>query len=130
MARPQQQNLLAVWIGKVELGLYAAPDYLARRGPLMSLDDVDDHRMIGFDRETPYIRAFLQSQSLPGRSAFAYRTDPRRLRRRRLSVRHRAARGLDAAAAGGGVADAGDLDRHARGPEGQSGLPRDVRRPG
>jgi DNA-binding transcriptional LysR family regulator len=75
MARPQQQNLLAVGIGKVELGLYAAPAYIAERGPLQNTDDVGDHRMIGFDRETPYIRAFLQSQSLPERSAFAYRTD-------------------------------------------------------
>jgi DNA-binding transcriptional LysR family regulator len=75
MARPQQQNLLAVWIGKVELGLYAAPAYIARRGLLLSMEDIGDHRMIGFDRETPYIRGLLQSQSLPGRSAFAYRTD-------------------------------------------------------
>jgi DNA-binding transcriptional LysR family regulator len=75
MVRPQQQNLLAVWIGKVELGLYAAPAYVAQRGLLESMEDIGDHRLIGFDRETPYIRAFLQSQSLPGRSAFAYRTD-------------------------------------------------------
>jgi DNA-binding transcriptional LysR family regulator len=75
MARPQQQNLLAVRVGKVELGLHAAPGYIARRGLLATLKDIGGHRMSGFDRETPYIRGFLQSQSLPERSAFAYRTD-------------------------------------------------------
>jgi DNA-binding transcriptional LysR family regulator len=75
MARPQQQALLAVRCGEVELGLHAAPAYVARHGLLERMQDAGAHRMIGFDRETPFIRAFLRSQSLPERDAFAYRTD-------------------------------------------------------
>lgn len=75
MARPQQQALLAVRCGEVELGLHAAPAYIARHGLLERLEDIDRHRLIGFDRETPLIRAFLRDQVLPSRDAFTLRTD-------------------------------------------------------
>ena len=75
MAAPQQQSLTAVRVGEVELGLHAAPDYVARRGRLDRLQDAADHILIGFANETPYIRALAAGLPLPPREAFAVRTD-------------------------------------------------------
>ena len=75
MADPVQQSLLAAKAGEVELGLYAAPDYLARRGPLERIEDAGDHLLIGYARETPYIRALAAGLPMPSRDAFAFRTD-------------------------------------------------------
>jgi DNA-binding transcriptional LysR family regulator len=75
MARPQQQNLLAVKVGDVMLGLHAAPAYVARHRRLERMEDIGAHRLVGFDRETPLIRAVRQTQVLPGREAFTLRTD-------------------------------------------------------
>jgi DNA-binding transcriptional LysR family regulator len=75
MVRPQQLNLVAVKAGDIALGLCAAPAYIERYGAPKRIDDMAVHRMIGFDRETPFLRDFLRGQSLPPREAFAYRTD-------------------------------------------------------
>jgi DNA-binding transcriptional LysR family regulator len=75
MADPVQQSLLAAKVGDVELGLYATPDYIGRRGPLERIDDAGDHLLIGFARETPYIRAMAVGLPIPPREAFAFRTD-------------------------------------------------------
>lgn len=75
MAAPAQQSLLAVKVGQVELGLYAAPDYMARRGRLERMEDVRDHMLIGVATETPYIRALIADMPLPPPEAFALRTD-------------------------------------------------------
>ena len=75
MAEPVQQSLVAVKAGEAELGLYATPAYLARRGPLESPADFDRHLLIGFDRYTPLIRAFAERHALPPREAFTFRTD-------------------------------------------------------
>jgi DNA-binding transcriptional LysR family regulator len=75
MAAPLQQSLTAVKCGAVRLGLYAAPDYVARRGPLQRLEDVGDHLLIGFATETPYVRALAAGLPMPPQAAFALRTD-------------------------------------------------------
>jgi DNA-binding transcriptional LysR family regulator len=75
MARPQQQNLVAVKAGDVALGLHAAPAYVARHGRLERLKDIGAHRLVGFDRETPLIRAVRQTLALPDRETFTLRTD-------------------------------------------------------
>jgi len=75
MARPQQQNLLAVWCGEVELGLHATPGYVARHGLLERIEDIGAHRLVGFDHETPLVRAVRQMLPLPPREAFTLRTD-------------------------------------------------------
>lgn len=75
MAAPVQQSLVAIKAGEVQLGLYAAPDYVARRGRLDRLQDIGEHLLIGFAHETPYIRALAAGLPLPPREAFAYRTD-------------------------------------------------------
>jgi DNA-binding transcriptional LysR family regulator len=75
MAPPQQQSLIAVKAGEVDIGIYATEGYIARRGRLERMEDAGRHVLIGFDRMTPFVRAVLQSYDLPPREAFTLRTD-------------------------------------------------------
>jgi len=70
-----QDVLIARRLPSAELGLHASPDYLARRGVPRTVEDLRTHDIIGFDRETPALRAF--AQRFPGldREAFALRAD-------------------------------------------------------
>lgn len=75
MTQPVQQALLVRKVGSVRLGFHAHRDYLAKRGEPATLDDLKHHDLIGFDAETPFIRAAMKH--LPGvdRSMFALRVD-------------------------------------------------------
>jgi len=75
MADPAQQTLVAVRAGTVTLGLHASPAYVARHGMVESLDRMDGHVLVGFDRITPLIRAMSERYPLPAREAFTLRTD-------------------------------------------------------
>ncbi|MBC9208990.1 LysR family transcriptional regulator [Roseomonas aerophila] len=75
MVRPVQQALLARRIGCIPLGLHAHRDYLARRGVPASMEALGRHDLIGFDLETPPIRALVARYSQLARTAFALRTD-------------------------------------------------------
>lgn len=57
MTPPQQQALIARRIGNIELGLFAHADYLARHGTPDTPASLKKHVLIGFDRETPFLRA-------------------------------------------------------------------------
>lgn len=56
MAEPSQDALVARRVGAIPLGFHAHRRYLDRHGMPETLDDLAGHRMIGFDRETAYIR--------------------------------------------------------------------------
>lgn len=75
MTRPRQDALLARRIGIVEVGLHAHRRYLLERGTPEKLADLANHVLIGFDQETPFLRA--ASKRLPGwqRNGFSVRTD-------------------------------------------------------
>ncbi|UKE51109.1 LysR family transcriptional regulator [Xanthomonas translucens] len=75
MTRPQQDLLVARRIGEIALGLYAHPDYLARHGSPQSLDDLMQHALVGFDAETPFLRAARAGLPRWRREAFALRAD-------------------------------------------------------
>ena len=75
MVRPEQKALVAKRIGFIQVGLHAHRDYLARRGVPASLDDLRDHDLIGYDSETPAIRAIAQHYPALDRGAFALRVD-------------------------------------------------------
>ena len=62
-------------IGEVELGLYAHRDYIARRGTPTSMEDLVAHLLIGFDRETAFIRGLRTRGIGLRREMFALRTD-------------------------------------------------------
>ncbi len=75
MVDPTQEALVARKLGTVSLGLYAHKDYLSRTGTPAALGDLVGHSLIGFDRETPAIRA-MRSR-VPGAEdlRFAFRAD-------------------------------------------------------
>lgn len=75
MVRPTQGALLARHIGDVALGLHAHPDYLAEAGTPTTLDVPSGHAIIGYDQETPAIRALLATGLPIYRDQFALRTD-------------------------------------------------------
>jgi len=75
MVRPTQGALVAKSLGAVALGLHAHPDYLARHGTPASLAELSGHAVIGYDQETPAIRAMIETGLPLARETFAYRTD-------------------------------------------------------
>jgi DNA-binding transcriptional LysR family regulator len=75
MVKPTQQALLSQRIGLLAVGLHAHESYLKRHGTPTELAQLREHHLIGYDQETPLIRA-LQAHGLQlKRSMFALRTD-------------------------------------------------------
>ncbi|MGF0779246.1 LysR substrate-binding domain-containing protein, partial [Klebsiella pneumoniae] len=75
MVAPQQEQLIARRLGRIELGLHATAAYLTRQGLPTTLDDLASHALIGFDSTTPLVRRALQAYPRFQREAFAMRTD-------------------------------------------------------
>lgn len=75
MVRPEQQALLARRVGVFPVGLHAHRDYLVRRGTPASMDELTQHDIIGYDAETPAIRAFAERHPGLDRAMFALRVD-------------------------------------------------------
>lgn len=75
MAAPRQDQLVARRIGAIELGLHASPDYVARHGLPDTVEALERHAVIGYDRVTPYIRGALARLPVFDRERFAFRTD-------------------------------------------------------
>lgn len=75
MTTPQQEQLIARRVGAVKLGLHAHQSYLTRRGTPQTLADLAQHTLIGFDEETPFIRAARQGLPIWQRDAFSLRAD-------------------------------------------------------
>lgn len=75
MVEPVQEALVVKKLGSVSVGLYAHKSYLKRTGTPSSLKDLASHTLIGYDRETPALRALRRR--LPGSEAlrFAFRAD-------------------------------------------------------
>jgi hypothetical protein len=57
MVAPAQEAVVVKKLGAVNLGHHAHKDYLARAGAPAPLNDLAEHSLIGFDRETPALRA-------------------------------------------------------------------------
>ncbi|QIL83702.1 LysR family transcriptional regulator [Diaphorobacter sp. HDW4A] len=75
MFRPTQEALIAKNIGKIELGLHAHSSYLLKNGTPKSLNELKRHSLIGFDRETEYIRQMQGRLQGLTRDQFALRSD-------------------------------------------------------
>ncbi len=75
MVEPAQEALLVRKLGHVALGLHAHPRYLKRMGAPRSLSALGGHSLIGFDRETPAIRAMRKRAPGLDDVHFALRTD-------------------------------------------------------
>ena len=74
MLRPAQGALVARRIGRIPLGLHAHRRYLKAHGQPRALAELTQHAIIGFDHETPALRA-LRSQLPFGREDFSLRSD-------------------------------------------------------
>ncbi len=75
MVPPTQGPLVARHIGAVELGLYAHRDYLRRRDTPKTMDQLSEHRLVGYDRETAFTRD-IRARGVPlNRDMFSLRTD-------------------------------------------------------
>jgi DNA-binding transcriptional LysR family regulator len=75
MVRPVQSILTARRVGSTGLGFYAHRRYLAARGVPQSEADLDGHRLIGFDQETPFLRGLKLGGGPLRRERFAFRAD-------------------------------------------------------
>lgn len=75
MVEPGQKSLIARRIGTIRVGLHAHRRYLKQYGMPKSLDDLEAHAVIGFDRETASIRSMQQRLPALRRGLFRLRTD-------------------------------------------------------
>ncbi|WP_296226186.1 LysR family transcriptional regulator [Ralstonia sp. UBA689] len=75
MQRPSQGVLVARHIGGIELGVYAHRRYLKQRGTPAALDDLASHTLIGYDKESAFLRSMRAQLPWVQRSRFALRTD-------------------------------------------------------
>jgi DNA-binding transcriptional LysR family regulator len=62
-------------VGIVEIGLFARRSYLAQHGTPADWDELAGHSLIGFDRETAFLRGLQQKARGLQRRAFALRSD-------------------------------------------------------
>ncbi|MGH8808421.1 MAG: LysR substrate-binding domain-containing protein, partial [Noviherbaspirillum sp.] len=71
----QQEQLIARYVGQIELGLHATRQYIERHGNPGSVEELAGHTLIGFDQATAFIRS--AAKSMPGfdREIFSVRTD-------------------------------------------------------
>jgi DNA-binding transcriptional LysR family regulator len=72
---PDQDALVARKVCVIPIGLYAHADYLAAAGRPKTLADLTGHALIGYDEETPYIRATRPAGMPYQREFFSFRTD-------------------------------------------------------
>ncbi|MDI1435673.1 LysR family transcriptional regulator [Polyangium sorediatum] len=76
MVRPTQDVLVARRVGDIELGLHAHEDYLTRHGTPRSWSELmSGHALIGFDRETAFLRSAREKLGPLRRDTFGLRAD-------------------------------------------------------
>jgi DNA-binding transcriptional LysR family regulator len=75
MVEPAHEALVVRRIGTITIGMYARRDYLDRAGRPRSVDGLQRHSLIGFDRETPEIRSMRQRVQGFEAVRFAFRSD-------------------------------------------------------
>lgn len=61
MVAPQQEQLIARRLGRIELGLHATDAYLTRQGRPATPEELDGHALIGFDSATPSFAGLLSA---------------------------------------------------------------------
>ena len=69
MTEPRQDARVARRVGTIPLGLYAHPSFIAAHGTPATLAELAHHRLIGFDAETPFLRAAQKACPRGGETA-------------------------------------------------------------
>lgn len=75
MVAPAQEALLARHIGTITLGFFAHRNYIERHGKPESIADLPRHKLIGFDRQTAYIRMMLKRYPMLDGISLSFRSD-------------------------------------------------------
>ncbi|WP_153771503.1 LysR family transcriptional regulator [Labrenzia sp. CE80] len=75
MTRPNQKALVARRCPDIRLGLFAHPEYLEHHGSPSTTDELENHAIIGFDRDPSAERLLKQFGFSLDPSNFAYRID-------------------------------------------------------
>jgi len=75
MVEPIQEALVVKKLGSVTVGLYAHKDYLKRAGKPSTIKELSRRSMIGFDQETPALRAMRARIPASNMLHFAFRAD-------------------------------------------------------
>ncbi|OWV93275.1 LysR family transcriptional regulator [Rhizobium sp. R72] len=75
MAEPVQEQLIGRRIGEIPLGFHAHRRYLDQHGMPQQIADLTRHRLVGFDRQTAYIRTMMARFPLPDGLAFGFKSD-------------------------------------------------------
>jgi DNA-binding transcriptional LysR family regulator len=75
MFRPEQADVITRHVADFELGIFAHPDYLGRRGTPATFAELDGHSVVGFDRTDILIRGFRTAGLDIDRDFFAFRSD-------------------------------------------------------
>ncbi len=75
MAEPRQDALLIRAVGTILLGFHASSAYLERHGRPLHFEDLARHRLVGFDRQTAYLRGMMQKFPEAGEAHFSFRAD-------------------------------------------------------
>lgn len=75
MVQPTQGALVSRKIGAIPIGVFAHRRYLERHGTPQTVEDLASHRLIGFDRQLPYVREALKQYPAMADIRFGFRTD-------------------------------------------------------
>ncbi|ACM27171.1 LysR family transcriptional regulator [Agrobacterium rhizogenes] len=75
MVAPAQDVLLARYIGSIPLGLFTHRNYLERYGEPKNIRELHQHKLIGFDRQTAYIRTMMKRYPLLDGVSFTFKSD-------------------------------------------------------
>ncbi|WP_378213756.1 LysR family transcriptional regulator [Aquicoccus sp. G2-2] len=75
MYEPRQLDLVARYLGAIELGVYGATAYLDRRGRPGTPAELLEHDLVGFDRDETILRGMREADLGVDRRSFALRCD-------------------------------------------------------
>ncbi len=75
MAEPVQEQLVGRHIGEIPLGFHAHRRYLEQHGVPQEIADLTKYRLVGFDRQTAYIRTMMARFPLPDGLDFSFKSD-------------------------------------------------------
>ena len=75
MYQPTQADVITRKVAELEIGIYAAHDYLAKAGVPETLRDVLDHDVVGYDRGEQIIQGFRAAGVAVDRDFFSFRSD-------------------------------------------------------
>ena len=75
MVSPRQLNLISKRVNEFTIGVFAHEDYLEKWGTPKCVEDLGEHRMVGFDRNSKIIDSFVAEKVDVDRHFFRLRCD-------------------------------------------------------